>query len=247
MHMSNSADYLAKLDVIITRDLSENRKSSIPMDISFSEADTAVQVATQDSVQLQAAGINWSMVEELPSFIGAAREAQSLWNSTRFERADAQTAWDNNLEDAYDLCEYCLHALAHANRNDEQKLNRISDIKEGEGGANLVQDLNDIHVFGTENQASLDAINFDFANITAAGEMAVKMGDLLSIKDSSSSRDERKDIRDKAFSIVKDMVDEVYACGQYVFWKDEERKKLYASAYRRKRSRKNYLASKSRD
>ena len=40
-----------------------------------------------------------------------------------------------------------------------------------------------------------------------------------------------KDVHDKAYTYMKMAVDEIRAKGQYVFWRDEDRKKGYVSQY----------------
>jgi len=37
--------------------------------------------------------------------------------------------------------------------------------------------------------------------------------------------------RDKAYTYLKEVVDEIYEAGKYVFWKDEARKRGYLSRY----------------
>ena len=52
-----------------------------------------------------------------------------------------------------------------------------------------------------------------------------------------------KDIRDRAYIYMKMAVDEIRATGQYKFWRDEDRKKGYVSAYFKK---KNQAAKKNK-
>jgi len=41
-------------------------------------------------------------------------------------------------------------------------------------------------------------------------------------------------VRDQAYTHLKQAVDAVRACGQYLFWRNDERLKGYASRYLRK-------------
>ncbi|MBN2672899.1 MAG: hypothetical protein JXX29_14545 [Deltaproteobacteria bacterium] len=47
---------------------------------------------------------------------------------------------------------------------------------------------------------------------------------------------ETKRIRDQAYTHLKEAVDAIRECGQYVFWKNPDRRKGYASDYNRKRN-----------
>lgn len=46
--------------------------------------------------------------------------------------------------------------------------------------------------------------------------------------------DQAKENRDKAYTYMKQVVDEIRATGQYLFWRDEDRKKGYVSVYHKK-------------
>ena len=49
-----------------------------------------------------------------------------------------------------------------------------------------------------------------------------------------------KKIRDQAFTLLKNTIDEICECGQWLFWKDEARKKGYLKpSLRRVRKRKS--------
>lgn len=51
---------------------------------------------------------------------------------------------------------------------------------------------------------------------------------------------ELKIIRDKAYTHLKEAVDEIRAYGKFVFWQDEHKLRLYSSAYiRRMNQRRN--------
>ena len=47
---------------------------------------------------------------------------------------------------------------------------------------------------------------------------------------------ELKLTRDRAYTHLKEAVDAIRECGQFVFWKDEDRRKGYASDYNRKKN-----------
>lgn len=244
--MSMSEDFIALQAEINGRNEEDNRRINMAISVYVAEAETLYQVAQEDEESLRNAGLDWNKIELLPTLCGATRYAQSLWNADRFSSAEAQKEWDSRIDDVCDHQEFCLHAMEYAYRNIPHLLERVDAIKEGTGNPDLIQDLSDTAVLGKENQEPLLAINFDPANLDHSAVLADEMAELLAIKDSSDSKSERKVVRDKAYSWLKDIVDEIYACGQYVFWKDEDRRKKYCSAFRRDQNRRNYLASKAR-
>ena len=67
--------------------------------------------------------------------------------------------------------------------------------------------------------------------------------------DSSVDKDadrEKKQLRDKSYTHLKEAVDAIRDCGRFVFWKDEKRSKGYASDYLRQ-NRKRAEAKKAKD
>ena len=79
----------------------------------------------------------------------------------------------------------------------------------------MIQDLNDISVLGKTNQEYLEAIKMDLTLLDQAAETANDMADLLG--QATVERDDNsaaRVIRDKAFTHLKEVVDEVRNCGQ---------------------------------
>ena len=67
----------------------------------------------------------------------------------------------------------------------------------------------------------------DIANATSA-----EMADLLAKANGSRMSDNKlKTLRDQAYTHMKEAVDEIRRHGQYVFWRNEARKKGYVSRY----------------
>ena len=91
----------------------------------------------------------------------------------------------------------------------------------------MLQELNDLSVLGKDNQELLQTIGVDPRLLNEAA------GDDTDVKD----------IRDKAYNCMKQAVDEIRKTGQYLFWRDEDRKKGYMSAYHKRRIRRPETAS----
>ncbi len=124
--------------------------------------------------------------------------------------------------------------MRYAFRNQSDLLSRVSAIADGSSHADMIQDLNDLAVLGKMHLSELAAIKFNTDQLDEAAALADKMADLLGKASSEDETSEAKKLRDKAFTLCKEAVDEVRACGQYVFWRDEERVKGYGSAYNRR-------------
>jgi len=237
--MSNREDYAKKLETISSIPQADVLKPNMPVAVYAQEADNVYDWASDDRHALLAAGLSWDLVEDIPVRSGALRQAQSLWNKTRFGREEAQKQWDQSSEQAFDLRDHILHSMRYAYRNDAELLNRVRDIAEGSTNPDMIQDLNDAAVLGKANLEPLKSINFDPGLLDQAAQKSDEMSALLAAATGDRQADSAvKLVRDQAYTHLKQAVDEVRACGQYVFWKNPDRAKGYASEYLRQNRQK---------
>ncbi|MFH1852563.1 MAG: hypothetical protein ABIA75_09480, partial [Candidatus Neomarinimicrobiota bacterium] len=133
-----------------------------------------------------------------------------------------------------------LHTFHYAYRNDELLAARVSAIADGTGHPDMIQDLNDLSLLGKANPDPLTAIGFDLTTLDTAAATADEMASLLSEATAvRSDLNAERVIRDKAYTYLKQALDEIRQCGQYVFWRDESRLRGYVSRYFKTRRRKN--------
>ncbi len=233
--MSNQDDYLAKRDIIEAIPEEETKSPNMPIDAYVQEAENLYHWCGDDETELTGAGLDWSLVQDIPVRAGALRETQSIWFKERFAQEEAEQQWQEESPAGYDLRNQLLHGLLYAYRNAPDLLSRVSAIADGSSHADMIQDLNDIAVLANETIEPLQQINFDVSLLEKAATTADRLSDLLAAatKDRADNSSARV-IRDQAYSHLKQAVDEVRQCGQYVFWRNEARLKGYASRYHRK-------------
>jgi hypothetical protein len=236
--MANNDDYNAKLDAIQAIPNEQVQTPGLPVDVYLQEAENLYHWCTADATELAVAGINHKMIDDLPVRSGALREAQSLWFKDRYSQEEAQREWALQSPGAYDLRDELLHDFRFAYRNDPMLLGRVSDIADGTGPEDMIQDLNDLSVLGKANPKPLTGINVGAGKLDLAAQKADEMADLLATANGDKAEhNESKVIRDKAYTYLKELVDEIREAGKYVFWKDKTRYRGYTSAYWRKRNR----------
>jgi hypothetical protein len=135
-----------------------------------------------------------------------------------------------------------LHAFRFAYRKDEVLLSRVSAIAAGTGHADMIQDLNDLSVLGKANPDALVSIGFNATQLDTAAKKADAMADLLATANGDKAeQNESKTTRDKAYTYLKEMVDEIREAGKYVFWKNPERYQGYISQYWKNKNRKKVV------
>jgi len=237
--MSNSEDFNALIDVIKAIPENQIRIPAIPVNVYLQEAEDLYHWAKDDAAELDKGGITAEMIEELPVRTGACREAQSLWFKDHYTSKEAKKLWDKQSPAAYDLRDELLHDFRYAFRDNTQLLGRVSEIADGTGHADMIQDLNDLAVLGRENPDPLAAINFDVTQLDTAAQTADSMAELLAQSNGDQQEgNPAKIIRDRAYTHLKQLVDDIRACGKYVFWKKPEKLVGYSSHYYRVNNRK---------
>ncbi len=239
--MANIDDYNEKLDVIQSIPDEEAKTPSIPVDVFLQEAENLYKWSLDEAEALAAVGITQEMLDDLPVRAGACREAQSLWFKDRYSQQEAQKEWLVRSPEAYDLRDQLLHTFRFAYRKDPVLLSRVSAIADGTGHADMIQDLNDLAVLGKANTEPLSVIGFDLTQLDTAATAADEMADLLATANGDKAeQNASKTIRDKAYTHLKELVDDVREAGKYLFWRNPNRLKGYTSEFwKRKNSRKS--------
>lgn len=215
---------------------------NMPVAVALQEAEDAYEWCQADKEMLIKAGLDWSLVEDLPVRIGACRYLQSSWQKDFKSTEDAQREWNLLSPGAYDLRNTLVHYFLHAYRKMPDVKAKVQKIAEGSGHADMLQDLNDASVLGEKYPEPLKLINFDMSLLPKAAKMSDEMASLLAKANGARMTDNQlKVMRDKAYTYMKQAVDEIKDHGQFVFWRTPDRLKGYKSTYMQ---RKNDSASK---
>lgn len=231
MSVTELNNLTATLQAIEVADI---KKPNIPIDIYIQEAENLYTWCQDDKEQLINAGLTDELIEELKPRAGALRQAESDWFKERYTKEDAERTWLAESKDAYELRDQLLHHFHFAYRKAPDLANRVSAIAEGSGHADMIQDLNDLAVLGNEYSEYLIAINFDLNLLTEAAETADRLSEVLALANAEDSGHSTVELRNRAYTYLKEVVDEIRTTGQYLFWRNAERLKGYASNYRRK-------------
>ncbi|MBN2286123.1 MAG: hypothetical protein JXI43_06725 [Tissierellales bacterium] len=242
--MSSAEDYAAKLAAIEAIPDDQLKSPNMPVDVFLQEVENTVKWVQDDKDKLVAAGLDWTLVDDMPIRAGALREAQSLWYKERFAREEAQKEWSEKSPDAYDLRDTLLHVFRYAFRNEADLTSRIAIIAEGSGNADMIQDLNDLSLLGKDHTDLLTAVGFDVTTLDTAASLSAELATLYSeVSTVQNEQNTERIIRDKAYVYVKQALDEIRNCGQYVFWRNDARLKGYVSQYYKNRRKKNSSSS----
>ncbi|MCP5046992.1 MAG: hypothetical protein GY940_07450 [bacterium] len=231
--MSTNEEYVAKLPVIQAIPLDNIRvPNNIPVDIYLQESEALNHWCQDDKDALIAKGLAWELVDDIPVRSGALRESESKWNLDRFSRQEAAEKWAVDSPDAYQLRNSIIHDMRFAYYGNRKLAKKVSDIADGYGHPDMIQDLNDLSVLGKANPDPLTAIGFDLILLDQAAQTADHLASLYAVVTGDRAEyTESKMIRDQAFTHLKEAVDEIRRVGQYLYWHAEHRKSGYRSAY----------------
>jgi hypothetical protein len=203
---------------------------NMPSYIYAGESETFESWANQDSDKLAIGGISVERIAEIGIRAFVLREYQAAWLVVRRTGKDAEKEWKVFATGAYDLCDEMKHAFKYAFRNEPELLGRVNEIAAGTGDADMIQDLKTYSLLGLKHQDLLTPIGFDITKLSTAGSMSDQGANLLAEANGSKLKgNEKKVDRDKAYTHLKEVVDEVRACGKYLFWKDKKRLVGYQS------------------
>jgi hypothetical protein len=230
--MSTTTDYAELLPAIQAIPTERVLIPNMPVSIFVQEAEDLYHWCLADQVALTGAGLVPGVINTLQARAGACREAQSLWIKERNTRMNAEQIWAEQSPAAFDLRNHLVHGFRYAFRNDPVLLARVDEIAQGNSNADMVQDLNDLSVLGKANLPLLTVVGITDDELDQAAETADLMGDVLGA--TNGERDATSPamiVRDKAYTYLKQSVDEIRACGKFVFWKNPDRLKGYNSDF----------------
>jgi hypothetical protein len=230
--MSTTTDYNELLLEIQAIQPADVMIPNMPVSVFVQESEDLYHWCRDDRDALINGGIDPDLIDQLPVRAGACREAQSLWIKERNTRQQAEQEWKVKAPEAFGLRNHLLHAFRYAFRKDPVLLGRVDEIAQGDTNSDMVQDLNDLSVLGKANLNLVTAVGVPVGQLDEAANVSDVMGDLLGATNGErDSTSEAMIIRDKAYTLLKQTVDEIRECGKYLFWQNPDRLKGYNSEH----------------
>jgi len=221
----------------------------IPMAVVLQEANDLLTLVSEDSVwnRLATVGTKESDRDALRQAIGAARAAQSSWTVSRDRRkSDAQQARELRGE----KLRLDLVAAGRWNlRADRVAQGALDAIVEGEGVADLVQDLNDLAALFEQKRAAFESDkSLDLgARIEEARSLAAELAAGTSSERLDTEQAKAVDLRNRAYSLLDQLVSRLREAGRYAFREQEEVRRRFASRYLKRKGQRAKAAAAARN
>lgn len=224
-------------------EISEDKivSTTIPVAIAIGEAGVLHQYALEDKEALLAKGLSEDTINELAPRAKFLQEQQSVWTAVYESALTSTQEWEEKIEEASLLQRELKYDFQFAYRNHPDILKKLQNILDGNGHMDLIQDMSDYPAFARQYPEPLEAILFDKSKTERAQQLSHELFDLMNKVDGVKNNKNRPEklMRDRAYTYLKQLVDEIRAYGKYAFWNDEEKQKRYSSEYGRKKHTKN--------
>ncbi len=235
--MSDQQAQLDIMDEIQAFPKNKIKSFTTPIATYLYEADNLHTRASLDLSQLIEVGMSADLPDRLKHLTITLRRAQVNWEELKTVKQKAQAIWKQESDTFYQLRKDLLEGMSFAYRKDENLMRRLREIKKGRNQADAVQDLSQLAVLSKANIQPLEAIHFDISLCDKAANEAGRMAHLLgAVNGHMYVDDEIKVTRDKAYSLLKEVVDELRAYGRFAFRKQPDQQKSYTSSYIHKRN-----------
>ncbi len=227
--------YERKLEVFEKIDKTRTA-SNIPIEISLSEANVLYTEAVIDREKLTAAGLDWSLVEDLPDRISALQIAQTKLINRRNELKQRSQIARQATVDAARLRSDIVHHMRFLVRDDRWLVKEVSSHNRGNARGKIMEDLKVLHLkaeglpvaINDELQQSLNRVVDTVDHLCKADTDSVDTRDCV----------DALVIRDQAYTHFYEAVSEIQVFGRYLFRANTARHAVYCSAWlRAKRAR----------
>ena len=230
--MADREDYDLLRELILAIPDEKTKKLGIPVAALSQEAEMLYNWTLEDEEKFLKAKFDWNIVKSLPARTGAARYTEAVWRNMRLRQEDAQKIWVKERKKGYEMREELLAAMDLAFDDEEDLLQRLSEIREGESHADMVTDIGALAELAREKRELMEAIGFDMEIAEQAANLADRLARLLGEADADRLEDaEEKKIRNKAYTYLSTAVRKIRKCGKYVCRHEPERLKGYTSEY----------------
>lgn len=167
--------------------------------------------------------------------IDALKLSHTAWRKVYKSFQECQEQWKVASPEAFNLRDELLQYFYHALYNLPAEYAKVKRISVGSTNADMIQDLIELSELGKDHISKLEAVGLDLKLLDKARASSFELGKLLvKVIGAQSDTNPKIELRNKAYTHLKEAVDEIRRHGQFAFWRKENRLSHYASRYLRK-------------
>ena len=219
----------------------------VPLDAFFKEAAALGHTVSLPEVRerLLAVGLATERLDKLPLALTVGQEAQAAWVNVK-GRSYSNTLVDLIAQAHKERADILAAARFHL-RGDRVVAETLGTIAEGEGLADLVQDLFALehlveqHLPAFERDTTFDAP----ARARGARELAERLQQTQTEEQFDGLQRTLRDRRDRAYTYLSRLIDEIRRTGRYAFRNDPMLSSRFTSPYLVAQGRKSRAAARA--
>ena len=232
--MSSSDFSPEELDLLNTVPDNEVKYPSMPIAVYIQEAYDLYTFSVDDLPQLLAAGLSPGLHESLAARVDLCAKAQSAWASVQ-----ATNLVKEELEEGRQFMAKLVRQYRYALRKHPKHLKLIRRMASERSNAALFQNLLTMAIIGEEDHELFLPPGLDPALPARARYLSEYLPSRYAeyTSEQKSGYDSRL-LRDRAFTLLKQAVDELRVCGRYVFANNPHHYQGYCSDYMKKKASK---------
>lgn len=211
------------------------RPDKMPVATYNAEAEALYHSCQEDREELEAYGLDWELVNDLQLRVGALRHAESLWGARkRRSMRNLLEKWEQLRVEALKIMKILLPAYRHAFCNEPVTLGKLKGIARSCSKVEFLSRLGLLIGIGRGNLEELERVGFEVSLIRELDELYAEMSKVHGKKLSEEKRtSEDLIIRNKAYTYLKELVDEIKRVAGAALWNKPDRLDYYHSTYMR--------------
>ncbi|MGQ7869641.1 hypothetical protein [Sunxiuqinia sp. sy24] len=239
--MANFQPTTEQLDTLLAIPINQLRRPAMPVSIYLQEANDLYVWSQDDRAKLLEVGLTLMIFDELMVGFHLLKYYQGRWKKEQKQVEPQLEVLQEKQQQARQLQQDVASSFRFAFRQEPELLKTLRLLlktlrlllKRAPYAA-LYQSLNDLAVLGESHPDLLLSTGF---NLDALGQLRQLAAELpewhaSAVKKTSNS----KELRDRAYHYLKARVDELRACGKYVFRQVPSRQVGYVSQFMKRKS-----------
>ncbi len=210
---------------------------SAPVDVVTQEAFDVGAQAIVDRVQLEKANLDFSVVQSIPAYAGAFVYLSQVLAESLVQSASQRSLLEQTMLQLHDDRGMLGNSIRYALRDKPAAMALMAQIANGSRQSDQLLDTEHMVHMVRENPDDFKRINFDMVLLDAIDERTQRARAIVAASRTTADEKGLREERDRAYTLLKGVVDTIRDCGKYVFYSDPQKAAAYASDFaRRKRS-----------
>lgn len=210
----------------------EIAQCNMPTEELMAWGEQIVFLLETDHSILTGRGLDPHFSESLPARLGTFLVAASEALLVKDRKGTFTREWQKAEPTLKLLEDEITEAILYACRGNEDALQSLKKIKEGQGHRDSIFDLLSLYKLGTEQAPALEKVFFDMSKLETAQSEHTRLLKLFTAAENSPAEiEEKQELKDRAFTWLMEAINEIDACARYTFGRNSEQYAKYQSDY----------------